>query len=402
MRKWAPALVGVAARVPLAACVQSRQYADMEFTPPRAITNCWCFAPTSPSARSPPAAWPSRAPTGPTRPAPTSSPRSAPSRRPAAARSDRRASQRVAGGRPPRSWPTSSGSISRSTSRSSSTNISATICRPSAAAGSIGRLAMTLSASARERATIMPCSSMPRTRSRRAAGSRSESSASPAASSAFARPMSAAPPSSITPRWSTFSTGEVVWFNVVQASSQLPGIKFGDLRTPAGRATDGRTTARPDEAWPGCSPAIEGEVALMCARCLEHQPPGAAGRRRRRGRGAWHRHRPGPHQAAGHGPADRPRLQAHRSRRNGPVEGDGAGRGGNLRLQPARPGPQADRLPQGHYRLRRRTGREGFPHLPGAHPGVQRDDVPQRLRGGFFRLAPADAQRGAAGRRDCP
>jgi hypothetical protein len=29
-------------------------------------------------------------------------------------------------------------------------------------------------------------------------------------------------------------TGEVVWFNVVQASSQVPGIKFGDLRTPEG------------------------------------------------------------------------------------------------------------------------------------------------------------------------
>lgn len=29
-------------------------------------------------------------------------------------------------------------------------------------------------------------------------------------------------------------TGEVVWFNVVQAGSQIPGIKFGDLRTPAG------------------------------------------------------------------------------------------------------------------------------------------------------------------------
>lgn len=29
-------------------------------------------------------------------------------------------------------------------------------------------------------------------------------------------------------------TGEVVWFNVVQASSQVPGIAFGDLRTPAG------------------------------------------------------------------------------------------------------------------------------------------------------------------------
>jgi hypothetical protein len=29
-------------------------------------------------------------------------------------------------------------------------------------------------------------------------------------------------------------TGEVVWFNVVDAASQLPGIKFGDLRTPQG------------------------------------------------------------------------------------------------------------------------------------------------------------------------
>jgi hypothetical protein len=31
-------------------------------------------------------------------------------------------------------------------------------------------------------------------------------------------------------------TGEVVWFNVVIAGSQVPGIKFGDLRTPAGAA----------------------------------------------------------------------------------------------------------------------------------------------------------------------
>jgi len=29
-------------------------------------------------------------------------------------------------------------------------------------------------------------------------------------------------------------TGEVVWFNVVRAASQVPGIKFGDLRTPQG------------------------------------------------------------------------------------------------------------------------------------------------------------------------
>ena len=31
-------------------------------------------------------------------------------------------------------------------------------------------------------------------------------------------------------------TGEVVWFNVAQASSQVAGIKFGDIRTPEGAA----------------------------------------------------------------------------------------------------------------------------------------------------------------------
>ena len=31
-------------------------------------------------------------------------------------------------------------------------------------------------------------------------------------------------------------TGDVVWFNVVSAGSQVPGIKFGDLRTPDGAA----------------------------------------------------------------------------------------------------------------------------------------------------------------------
>jgi hypothetical protein len=31
-------------------------------------------------------------------------------------------------------------------------------------------------------------------------------------------------------------TGEVIWFNVVSAGSEIPGIKFGDLRTPQGAA----------------------------------------------------------------------------------------------------------------------------------------------------------------------
>jgi hypothetical protein len=31
-------------------------------------------------------------------------------------------------------------------------------------------------------------------------------------------------------------TGEVVWFNVLQTNSQLPGVTFGDIRTPEGAA----------------------------------------------------------------------------------------------------------------------------------------------------------------------
>jgi len=31
-------------------------------------------------------------------------------------------------------------------------------------------------------------------------------------------------------------TGEVVWFNVLQTNSQLPGVRFGDIRTPEGAA----------------------------------------------------------------------------------------------------------------------------------------------------------------------
>jgi hypothetical protein len=31
-------------------------------------------------------------------------------------------------------------------------------------------------------------------------------------------------------------TGEVVWFNVLQTGSQLPGVSFGDIRKPEGAA----------------------------------------------------------------------------------------------------------------------------------------------------------------------
>ena len=54
-------------------------------------------------------------------------------------------------------------------------------------------------------------------------------------------------------------TGDVVWFNVVLAGSQVPGIKFGDLRTPAG-------------------------AAQMVERLLGRMKPGAAVRPREAGR----------------------------------------------------------------------------------------------------------------------
>ena len=56
-------------------------------------------------------------------------------------------------------------------------------------------------------------------------------------------------------------TGEVVWFNVVVAGSQVPGIKIGDLRTPAG-------------------------AAQMVDRLLGRMKPGDAIRRQAKARGA--------------------------------------------------------------------------------------------------------------------
>jgi hypothetical protein len=51
-------------------------------------------------------------------------------------------------------------------------------------------------------------------------------------------------------------TGEVVWFNVLQTGSQLPGVKFGDIRNPQG-------------------------AALMVDRLLDRMKPGRAVRRMR-------------------------------------------------------------------------------------------------------------------------
>ena len=45
---------------------------------------------------------------------------------------------------------------------------------------------------------------------------------------------------------------------------------------------------------------------------------------------------------------------------------------------------------------------EGHAHLSGAHSRIQRDHVPDRLRGGLFGPAAADAQRSAAGRGRSP
>ena len=93
-------------------------------------------------------------------------------------------------------------------------------------------------------------------------------------------------------------TGEVVWFNVVQASSQLPGIKFGDLRTPAGaQQMVERLLGR---MKPGQAVRRQPRRTSADVRALpRNQPPGAADRRRRRGCRAWHRHRRRPASSPG-------------------------------------------------------------------------------------------------------
>ena len=82
------------------------------------------------------------------------------------------------------------------------------------------------------------------------AGRRSRFSALPAVSSAFARPNIGGGGQFAYASLADLRTGEVVWFNVVSARSQIAGIKMGDIRTDEGAAQTGRAAARPDEARP--------------------------------------------------------------------------------------------------------------------------------------------------------
>ena len=75
--------------------------------------------------------------------------------------------------------------------------------------------------------------------------------------------------SSIMPRWSTSRPARWCGSTSSQAGSQVPGIKFGDLRTPQGAAQMverllGRM--KPGQRGP---PARRRRNALMCMRCLE-------------------------------------------------------------------------------------------------------------------------------------
>ena len=204
----------------------------------RAITSCWSCGPTSASDRSRPAAWSSRAPTGPRQARAKFLDRASKAQQAARggnvahhgaarlaarrrSRDDRRARAAALCGRPV---------------RSRCTNIPAPICRPSAARASTGRWARTRSRSASRPATTMRCSSTPRTASPRPAGSRCRCWASPAASSAFARPTSAAAASSPMPAWSTSGPAKWSGSTSLQAGSQVAGIKMGDIRTAEGAA----------------------------------------------------------------------------------------------------------------------------------------------------------------------
>ena len=193
-------------------------------------------------------------------------------------------------------------------------------------------------------------------------------------------------------------SGDVVWFNVVQTGSQLPGVNFGDIRTPEGRDADGRTAARADEAGPGGS-AGASSMKLRRPRAV---PPVVAGFGRRGDRRARDRRRQRPDPAVHDAAADRPRLSADRRRRKGPVAAGRAGRGRDRRLQPRHQGAGRRPISARPDRQGRRACGSRHAHLPGPRPRIQRDDVPDRLLGGLFGPAAADAQRSAAGGRDRP
>ena len=127
-------------------------------------------------------------------------------------------------------------------------------------------------------------------------------------------------------------TGEVVWFNVVDAASQVPGIKFGELRTPEGAAQMiERLIGRMKPGRPCAAPRRRADVrrlprAHAAARCWP-----AAALRLLRSKRVSQRASP----ARRHGSARRPGVQADRQGRAGPVGGDGPGRGGDRGLEPA-------------------------------------------------------------------
>ena len=108
-------------------------------------------------------------------------------------------------------------------------------CRPSAAAGSNIRWVPTRSASARRPAMTMPCSCTPKTGSPRPGGSPWACSGWPAAVIGFCAPMGGGGQFAYA-SLVDLRTGEVVWFNVLQTGSQVAGITFGDIRKPEGAA----------------------------------------------------------------------------------------------------------------------------------------------------------------------
>ena len=144
------------------------------------------------------------------------------------------APQRACPESPSRSWPTSSGSTRRSTNRSSSTNISATICPPSAGRGldwTVGQDAVRLGQkTGYDYALFLHAEDQVASTGRIVLGVLGAAGCIVG----FCAPNIGGATQLDYASLVDLKTGQVVWFNVVRAGSQVPGIKFGDLRTPQG------------------------------------------------------------------------------------------------------------------------------------------------------------------------
>ncbi len=236
MRKWSLALA-LALCVPMAACVQTRQFADVQFTPPSGDYKLLVLRPdvsvgslTTGGMVEPRADWTEQARTNIVA---ALRAQQALTRRPG---HDHRAPQSIERERGGRAGARGNGAPERGgrTSRSSCTNISGEYLPTKRGRGldwSLGSVATNLGRkTGYDYALFLHAEDQVASTGRIALGVLGIAGCFVG----FCAPNIGGATQLNYASLVDLKTGDVVWFNVVLAKSEVPGIKFGDLRTPQG------------------------------------------------------------------------------------------------------------------------------------------------------------------------